>query len=220
MAVNRRGFSEVAGVRSIGAHVPNARRDRRGSWLSRLGRLPFFGPAAQLDIMTHSDLEQAWHTLRLVVEWIRHAEAKAVAALAASGLLGGLLYQLVNSRRNPSALFFAFVILCSAAVVAGGLFAGAALRPRMSIRRSPIGLLYYQHIAQRYPRRTGLPAYLESMRATSRSPELLFTEVAAQIWANAHVASAKYRWSGMAMVAILLAMLALAASAVADAVTA
>jgi hypothetical protein len=217
--VHGRGSSEVAGTHGTGGPAPDARQDARRGWLGGLKKLPFFVPAGRLDVSTHSDLDQAWNTLRLVVEWIRHAEAKAGAALAASGLLGGLLYQLVISRRNPGAVFFVFVLLCATAVVAAGFCAGLALRPQLTIRTGMTSLLYYHHIARHHPRRSGLDTYLESMRRLSRSPELLLTEVVAQIWANAHVASAKYRWSGLAIVATLLAMLALGAAAVAAVVT-
>ena len=42
------------------------------------------------------DAAEAWKAASLVNDWVRHAETKSAGVLAASGVVGGVLYNLVK----------------------------------------------------------------------------------------------------------------------------
>ncbi len=56
-------------------------------------------PGGTVDV---PDADQAWKALGLVNDWIKHAEAKASAAMAASGVSAVLLYNLDKSQTNAT----------------------------------------------------------------------------------------------------------------------
>src|SRR6266568_8936056 len=75
--------------------------------------------------------DQAWKALSLVNDWIRHAEAKTTATLAAAGVTGGVLYNLVQHQTSPSVWLCIVAVICGAAVVASAGSAMVALAPRL-----------------------------------------------------------------------------------------
>src|SRR3954451_11037609 len=73
--------------------------------------------------------DHAWKALGLIIDWIKHAEAKAGATMAAAGVTGGVLYNLVKSV-NVIGLWLAIAsVLCAVAVLAAGASAALALVP-------------------------------------------------------------------------------------------
>jgi len=156
-------------------------------------------------------LDNAWRALALVNDWIKHAETKAVATLAASGVAGGVLYTLVRGEPKPSLAFKVTAVACAVFVLGGGLGAGMALRPRLRSREEPSNLLYYNHLARMYPTRAD--KYTDALTALVQDPDELMSAVAGQVWANAHVARRKYRWGGAGIACLLLGLAALGATA-------
>lgn len=163
---------------------------------------------------TSAQPDQAWKALGLVVDWIKHAEAKAGAMLAATGVSGGVLYNLVKSQGNPSLALNIAAGAAGTLLFLAGACAGLALRPRLRSREEPTSILYYHHIARKHARPDGSGAYAQAVLELTANGESLVNEVAAQIWANAHVATDKYRWINWGMAAFLLALPCLAATAV------
>jgi hypothetical protein len=159
--------------------------------------------------------EDAWKALALVVDWIKHAETKAVATLAASGVVGGLLYSLVQSYRGSNLAFRVAATACGVFVFGAGLGAGMTLRPRLRSPEEPTSLLYYDHVARIY--RTRVDAYVESLTALMLDRSALLDAITTQIWANAHVARRKYYWGSLGTVSLLLALLMLALTALLNA---
>ena len=157
------------------------------------------------------DPDQAWKVLALNIDWIKHAENKAAATLTASGIIGGVLYNLVKGQSDAGDLLSAAAGLCAFFAFAGGLCAAIALRPRhLRMKEEPTSLLYYSHIARTY-RRDDTAGYVKSLRETISNPDHLVDEVGAQIHANAHVAAAKFKWGNLGLTSVLLGLLTLAA---------
>jgi len=153
----------------------------------------------------------AWETLKLVSEWIRHAEAKASGTLAGSGIVGGVLYTLVTSQNRNSPAFAIFAAVCAFCVFVAAFAAAMALRPRLHARGAPTSLLNYHHIVRRF--RADVDGYTNAFTALLDDPGRLVAAIAAQTWANAHVARKKYRWNNIGMLALLGALAAGAAAA-------
>lgn len=161
------------------------------------------------------DAEHAWKTLGLVNDWIRHADAKAGATLAAAGVIGGLLFTLVEEHPpNRVAGVFA-AIVCSAASVLAIALSALALLPRLRRRwwkqDDPTSPLYFDHIARAHED-DPLP-YAEILAALTSSAEATTHEIALQIHANAGIARRKYRHSTQAVLCLVIALLALAGTA-------
>jgi len=83
----------------------------------------------------HGDPEpdQAWKALGLVNDWIKHADAKVGATLAASGAIAILLYNLLKEQDDLGGIPQLFAALCAAATAAAGGCAGLALMPRLTL---------------------------------------------------------------------------------------
>ncbi len=153
--------------------------------------------------------EEAWKALGLVNDWLRHAETKAGATLAALGVTGGVLYNLVKSQRDVSAFLAVVSTICGAAVIVGGVFALLALRPRLRSQEEATSKLYFDHIARRHTGTDPAP-YQQELAALVASPSSLIAEIAQQVWSNARVAKAKYKWSAWALVALAVALISIA----------
>lgn len=75
--------------------------------------------------------EHAWKALSLVNDWVKHAETKSVATLAAAGVAGGVAYNLLKDQRNPGIILDLVALVGCLAIFLAGLFAMAALAPQL-----------------------------------------------------------------------------------------
>ncbi len=153
----------------------------------------------------------AWKTLALVNDWVKHAETKAAATLAATGVTGGVLYNLVKDQRDLGVVLAVSAFVCGLAVVAAGFCAVCALWPRLRAREPATSRLYFDHISRRHPRDAS--GYQAELRQLTSSPEDLVTELGQQVWSNSDVATRKYWWSAWAIVALVVAVSALGVTA-------
>lgn len=87
------------------------------------------------------DPDQAWKALSLVNEWVRHAETKIVATLAAAGLSGGLLYNVAKGWPEPSVLAVVLGYLAAVALVSAGWACAMGLVPRRTAGVNDRGLI-------------------------------------------------------------------------------
>ena len=159
------------------------------------------------------DPEQAWKTLAVVTEWVRHAESKAAATLATAGVVGGILYSLLKDHHYRSDAVIVSAIICGFLTLTAALFAGFSLVPRIWPEKDPASSLYFDHIARSHPRSGGSSPYSLKLHSLIANDGELINEIADQVWANAHIARDKFRWGNLGVLAVLLAMLALAATA-------
>lgn len=158
-----------------------------------------------------ADPDAAWRSLGLVVDWIRHADAKAAAVLAASGVAGGVLYSLVKDRGEPSVALNIAAGVSGVLIFVSAALAAFALRPRMWSKERPTSKIYYAHIARRYGKPEGGGAYSDAMLELASDGVEMTREVSSQIWANAHVAHVKFVLVNIAMNTFLLCLPFLAA---------
>jgi hypothetical protein len=152
--------------------------------------------------------EEAWRTLGLVAEWIKHAEAKAAGLLAGAGVIAGVLYNLMSNRPHPGMALTVCASACAVFTLLAAVCAATALRPRLDVGGvRPGGLLYFGHIARSEQGRT---AYVEAFRALARDQDAMMGEVVGQVWSTARVAWQKYRWGSWGLWNLTLAMVCLA----------
>lgn len=155
------------------------------------------------------DPDHAWKALALVIDWIKHAETKAGASLAAAGVTGGVLYNLVKDQRNPGPYLATAAVICAVAVLAAGASAALAFLPRLgNPSDAPDSPLYFRHIAAKHP--TKPHTYFDDLHRLTASAEDLVREIAEQVWANSQVASRKYAWATRAVTCLVAALAALA----------
>ncbi|WP_239146011.1 Pycsar system effector family protein [Actinoplanes couchii] len=155
--------------------------------------------------------EDAWRTLLLVVEWIKHAESKAAATLAAAGVAGGLLYSLVNTATPRGPVLVVVASLCAATITVVAVAASMALVPRRRSGRDPGGLIFYQGIADRFG--TDAPGFTRAYTDLVTDRPAFLHALTRQIWANANVAARKYRALNVGVLSLVPAFLLLAATA-------
>ncbi|MCF6733713.1 Pycsar system effector family protein [Blastococcus sp. KM273129] len=166
-------------------------------------------PPEDTDDLLDGNPDHAWKALGLIVDWIKHAETKAGATLAAAGVTGGVLYNLVKSVNVIGAWLAIASVLCAIAVLVAGASAALALVPRLGARGdAPISPLYYKHIAEKHP--TKPHTYFLDLHRLTASSEDLVREIAEQVWANSHVALRKYTWGSRAVVCLVAALASLA----------
>jgi hypothetical protein len=162
-------------------------------------------------IQPEPDPDPAWKTLGLINDWVKHAETKGAGSLAAAGVIGGILFNVIKDRPHVNIGVGIAATACAICVVVAALFAAASLWPRLRGREQPTSPLYFSHIARAH---TDISTYRDTFRLLTADKEQIIREVAAQVWANAHVAHKKYRWAGYAIAAVIGALLCLAITAI------
>jgi hypothetical protein len=157
------------------------------------------------------DPDQAWKALSLVNDWVKHAEAKLGVVLAATGVSGGVLFNLVRDRGHTSHAFNIAAVVCCAAVLAAGVCAMIGLYPVVRLHRrtadEAVNPLFFHDIARAY--KGDAPSYGAVLHTLTTNPDDLVRHLGQQVHANASVAQRKYRWANRAIQALLLDLLAL-----------
>lgn len=164
--------------------------------------------------------DEGWRVLLLINDWIKHADAKIAGTLAAAGVSAGVLYNVAQGVKSPPLQTTVGIITTSVMLLFTVVFAGLALRPRLWTRAPAISKIYFEHIARAYPKssfchksRDKSNAFVVEFTSTISGSDRMAREVAAQVWALAHVAAAKYRWINLAIVFSFISMLSLAITA-------
>jgi len=155
------------------------------------------------------DAAEAWKAVGLVNDWVRHAETKAAATLATSGVIGGVLFNLVKNQTEFSLTIKILGPASGVLAFGAAIAAVVALWPRLRTTESPTSLLYFDHIARRYPRDNQVTEYVAALKGLVADPDGLLEQLGQQVWANARVARRKFRWAGWAMIALMGSALAL-----------
>lgn len=161
------------------------------------------------------DPDQAWKALSLVNDWVKHAEAKLGVTLAATGVSGGVLFNLVKDRGDTTWAFNVAAVVCCVAVLAAGACAMLGLYPVVRLRQKAadeaVNPLFFHDVATAY--KGDAPSYGAVLHTLTTSPDDLVRHLGQQVHANATVAQRKYRWANRAIRALLLDLLALGAVA-------
>ncbi|WP_137145201.1 Pycsar system effector family protein [Mycolicibacterium sp. CR10] len=153
------------------------------------------------------DPDQAWKALTLVNEWLRFAEAKAGAVIAAAGVSGGVVYNLVKSVDHPPWPISAMTILCVVFIVGAGVCAAMVFVPRRKNPGQPedfSNLLFYSHITKQYA--NDEPTYADVLGSLTSNRAELTRHIANQVHANSGVAHCKFNWATWGIFAIIGAL--------------
>lgn len=159
------------------------------------------------------DPDQAWRALSLVNDWLRHAETKLGVTLTATGVSGGVLFNLVKDRGDGSVAFNAAAAICCMAALVAGVCTMCGLYPVVRLGRKQrnadevINPLFFHDIARAY--RDDAPSYGAVLHTLTTSPDDLVRHIGQQVHANATVVQHKYRWANWAIRALLVDLLAL-----------
>jgi hypothetical protein len=183
---------------------------------------------ATTDRDTTFDPDQAWKALSLVNDWVKHAEAKSATTLAATGVTGGVLYNLVKGQNEPGFWLTVLAGLSGVAVFLAGVCALLALIPRTGRARrfwtrirgvgrpdpatapdeDPANLLFFKDVTQGYG--SDSPTYTAVFGALTSDKKKLTEHIARQIHANSGVAHRKFKWAERAIRWLAVALVALA----------
>lgn len=157
-------------------------------------------------------LENSWKTLDLVLLLIKHAETKAIATLAAAGVLGQILFVLVQPRAGKTTTVVLVVACVSALFVTGaGVCAACVLWPRLKSGDAALNLLYFGSFAA--DRGLTRDRYVRAVTELSWRPDDFIEQLVEQVWVNAEVARRKYRFANRAVGCLLIALPGLAVTA-------
>lgn len=160
-----------------------------------------------------ADPAEIWRILGIVNDWIKHAETKAAGTLAASFVSAGVLYNLVKDLTDTSRLLDIVAVLCAVCIAGGAVSASWALRPRLRAKEEPTSGLYFHHIARRHPKPSKGARYLAELHGLTNDREALVVDISSQVWANAHVATDKFRAGNIALTLLLAGILLLGLTA-------
>ena len=156
-------------------------------------------------------VQVAWSLLDQINDWIRFADAKAGAVLAASGALGALLVSDIPRLEDFETHTTRAVLLTLAVVCVGisSLLCLQVLAPRVRVGEAR-SLIYFEHIARRYAenRAEFVDMYLRLVKDDAD----LARQVAEQVWANSRVAHRKFRHVSFAVRALGVAMVSAGAA--------
>lgn len=145
--------------------------------------------------------DHAWKLLSITNEWIRHADTKTGVVAALTGISATLLYNLIKPQTPPlnwTCLLVVFASLTAASILATVAIAATQLAPRTG-KRKRIGYgspVFYRHISEDFAEPED---YEEALADLTCDPELLTKAVAAQVHANAGVATRKFCYATWAV---------------------
>lgn len=97
--------------------------------------------AVEDDWIAPVDAAEAWKAVGLVNEWVRHAERKAAATLATSGVIGGVLFNLVKDPTEFSLTINILGPVCGALAFRAAIASVVALWPRLRATEPPTSLV-------------------------------------------------------------------------------
>lgn len=140
--------------------------------------------------------DHAWKTLTLANEWIRHADAKAGVTLAFTGVLATMVFNLVEDFDRRSTTFDLLAVLACALLVLTAALCGGTLTPRVNDSDADphsINRLYFGSISRHFKGRR--PQYGEVLSTLTADPSEMIKDLAAQIHANAKIATTKARFA-------------------------
>ncbi|MEV7180184.1 Pycsar system effector family protein [Kitasatospora sp. NPDC093679] len=175
---------------------------------------PAEGPVAAPSAADSGSVGHAWRVLDGVTASINQADTKAGVVLAAAGVLGGVLFNLVGGGRGPGAWAVSATVVAAVLVLAAAGCAGAALYPRRRGEGAASSLIYFDHIVRSGATADGLAQPLAGLLA---DPAALTAQIAGQVWANARIAGTKFDWVDRAVRLLLAAFVAVGGAAVAAA---
>jgi Family of unknown function (DUF5706) len=134
----------------------------------------------------HDCLDDLWHTLHGVQEWVRFADAKAGAVLAVDGVLIAQFAPHVDDK-GANAVSLGFVVGAMVLAAFSALSALFAVYPRISMVK-PVSMLYFDHVSRR---KDALDYHYAAMHLL-RDSDLLARGLTDQIWAFSRQARRKY----------------------------
>lgn len=134
--------------------------------------------------------EFLWQLYLVVNDWIKFADTKATALLAANGIIAGVV--LINLNHIiPFTLCrgwcLVMVILSILAFLASIVLSLRCVMPKLKVGE-PKSAFYFDHIAQ-----LSIIDYEAKAKAILSNEDDVESHIIYQIWANSKVASAKHR---------------------------
>jgi hypothetical protein len=163
-------------------------------------------PADQIETISVGT-DQAWKLFDVISILVRASEVKSSAALAADGIVAGVLYNVIKDEEPISLPVATLATICLAAVILSGFCVACALIPRLWVRGTPTNLIYFNHIARRF---SNCDDYIKEFRRLVIDEHEIVTQIGAQTWANARIARRKFLWSAWAIILLFFALFALA----------
>jgi len=140
--------------------------------------------------------EFLWKCYETINQWIANADTKATVVLAAVGVIVGVVFVNLTSTvafLKVSAFSSVLCIVAASLFIASAFFSFRCVLPRLKVGE-PESALYFRHIAEH-----SNVDYEKIIRQLVSDPAQMETELMHQIWANATVASRKYRDAAFAI---------------------
>lgn len=159
-----------------------------------------------------SSVDHAWRALGASMDLVRHVEGKTGLTLAAAAATAGVLFNLMKSQNSVSPYLVASALACGIAIISTGVCCAIALWPRVDIQGGFISQLFFGHMSRWSTAEH--KAYITQVGGLLADDESLTCELIGQMWSNACIARKKYRWSKIALSSFLIAILALALTAI------
>ena len=148
-----------------------------------------------------------WKLYDAIAEWVRFADAKIGAVIAVAGVVLALTLNALSSLLGRACVNWLVVFLGLFTVlglIGSASFCAAALWPRLNPKEDPASLIYFDHIAKRYPQPNASDYEADLKEAISQGQ--LATEIIHQVHSLAGVARTKYRLLAIATRLLLISI--------------
>lgn len=151
--------------------------------------------------------EDAWATLLLVNDWIKHAEAKLGVIFALVGVLAAGLTALVTDVDEPNGTLLTLALISALLIVASAICVMIGLLPRFRRQKEPRDLnpLYFGDVAGHFAQDER--RFTQRFEALLEDHDALRLHIARQVWMNSTVAARKHMWANRAILIGALAVL-------------
>jgi hypothetical protein len=145
-----------------------------------------------------SDHDDLWEIYNAINEWVRFADTKAGAVLAAQGIIVAVaLPPLLENRVSivGDCLLCTLLVLSALATLLSVALSLKCVTPRLKVGEAK-SLIFFGHIAQAFNDPDAYHATFERYRNDEKG---LAGHIAHQVWANSKVAWTKYKDSTWAL---------------------
>lgn len=167
-----------------------------------------FGSASRDETVTL----RAWNRYSAAVYWVTHAESKAIAALTATAFVVIGSVTIASAAEGVPAKMAALFSVVAGLVAAINF--SIALLPRLGEDGPGESSIYFGHIVENYALGTGDESFVSMFEKGTRGGPAEIKDLAGQVHANAHIASAKYGWVSKGLRWLVLSIMAAIVAAV------
>ena len=147
--------------------------------------------------------EELWQLFSLINSWIKFAEVKATALLAAHGVVASVMLSNITIIKNLSSISILNTVILAIGIIAfmvSVCYSIMCVLPQLKAGK-PSSLIYFNHISQ-----FNLSEYEDKLDEMLSDKDDYKKQLTFQIWKNSEVATNKFKWVAISTISLLITL--------------